>query len=138
MGTPHSASALRFGGPACEAGSADAATRHERGDDVIAALQVGDAVPDLLDDSRHLVPEHHRQWPWPIAVDHRKVGVAKPRRSHADEHLARAESEVVELKKQRAELEHEAQQLVSSPTGFDQLRQADSAVNAARGAELLG
>jgi hypothetical protein len=29
-----------------------------------------------------------------------------------DEHLARAESEVVELKKQRAELEHEAQQLV--------------------------
>jgi hypothetical protein len=55
---------------------------------MIAASQVGDAVADFFDHARHLVAEHHRQRSRPVAVDHRKVGVAQPGCPHTDEHLA--------------------------------------------------
>ena len=77
-------------GPARFARAAVPAARHERRDDVVADLQVGDARAELLDDARALVAEHHRQRPRPVAVDHREVGMAEADRAHLQQHLARA------------------------------------------------
>ena len=67
---------LAQGRPAARAGLAVAAGGDEGGDDVVAGMQVGDARSHGLDDAGPLVAEHHGQWPRPIAVDHRQVGMA--------------------------------------------------------------
>jgi hypothetical protein len=66
------------------------AARHERSDDVIADAQVRDAGPEFFHDAGAFMPEHHRQWPRPVAVDDRKIRMAKARGAHADQHLTRA------------------------------------------------
>jgi len=71
-------------------GSQVPAARHERGDDVVADVKVRDAGPEHFDDARALVPEHHRQRPWTIAVDHGEVRVAQARGPHGDQHFAGA------------------------------------------------
>ena len=76
--------------PARGAGSAVAATRHERRDDVVATGEARHAFADLLDDARRLVPEDHRQRTRPVAVDHRQVGMAEPRCANAHQHFAGA------------------------------------------------
>jgi hypothetical protein len=66
------------------------AARHERGDDVVADLQVGNARTQLLDDAGALVAEHHRQRPRPVAVDHREIRMAEADRAHLQQHFAGA------------------------------------------------
>ena len=84
---------LAQGRPALGAGAAMAAGRHEHADHMIAAGEVGDARPDLLDDAGRLVPERHRQRARPVAVDHRQVGMAQARGLDPDQHLARARAD---------------------------------------------
>ena len=68
--------------------AAGAAVRDERADDVVAGLDAGHAGPDLLDDPRALVAEHHRQPGLEVAVRDVDVGVAQTRVGVADQHLA--------------------------------------------------
>jgi hypothetical protein len=56
---------------------------------VVAPREIRDVRAGRLDHARGFVPERHRQRPRPIAVDHRKVGMAKSRRLDAHQHLAR-------------------------------------------------
>ena len=58
----HGGTRLAQGGPAFRAGAARPAGRNEDADDVIAAGEVGDSRPELLDDAGGLVAERHRQW----------------------------------------------------------------------------
>jgi hypothetical protein len=57
---------------------------------VIAALHVGDARAHFLDDTGGFVAKRHRRGPRAIAVDDRKIGMAKPRGAHLHEDLAGA------------------------------------------------
>jgi len=68
--------------------AADAAVRDERQDHVVTGLHARHARPDLLDDPRALVAEHHRQPRREIAVRDVDVGVAQARVGVADEDLA--------------------------------------------------
>ena len=65
-----------------------AADRQERADHVIAGLQPGDALADLLDDPGALVPAHHREPRHDVAVPQMLIGMAQARRYITDEHLA--------------------------------------------------
>ena len=76
-------------GAAGDACLAPTAGRNEREDDVIARRHAFDVGPDLLDDARGLVPEHHRQRPRPRAVDDREIGMADTRRLDPHQQLAR-------------------------------------------------
>jgi hypothetical protein len=67
-----------------------AAGGHENHDDAVALLEVGDAGADLLDLAGGLMAQHHRHRAWPVAVDHREVGMAEARGADADQHLAHA------------------------------------------------
>ena len=66
--------------PAFRARHAMAAGRHEHAYHVVAAGEVVHARPELLHHARRLVPERHRHRPWPVAVDHRQIGVTQPGR----------------------------------------------------------
>ena len=81
---------LAQGRASLRARQAMAAARHEHHDDVVALLEVVDAGADLLDDARRLVAERHRHRPRPVALDHRQVRVAQPRRRDLDQDLARS------------------------------------------------
>ena len=82
-----------------------AAARHEHHDDVVAVLEVVDAGAELLDDAGRLVAERHRHRPRPVAVDHRQVRVAQPRRRDLDQDLARSgRVELDRLDRQRLRL----------------------------------
>src|SRR5215831_19063257 len=65
-----------------------AADRQERADHVVAGLQPGDALADLLDDPRALVTRHDREARHDVAVPQVLVGMAQPGRYVTDEHLA--------------------------------------------------
>src|SRR5215468_2529373 len=65
-----------------------AADRQERADHVVAGLQPGDALADLLDDPRALVTRHDREARHDVAVPQMLVGMAQPGRYITDEHLA--------------------------------------------------
>ena len=68
-----------------------AALRREERDDVIADGERADAVADLLDDARALVPEHGRRVPRRVGAGRGvQIGVAHAARDEANEHLARA------------------------------------------------
>ena len=56
---------------------------------MVAGLQPGDALADLLDDPGALVPAHHREARHDVAVPQMLVGVAQARGRITDEHLAR-------------------------------------------------
>src|SRR6185437_6926805 len=77
--------------------AADAAVRDERKHHVVAGLHPGHARPDLLDDPRALVAEHHRQPRRKIAVRDVDVGVAQARVGVADQNLAILRAVQVEL-----------------------------------------
>ena len=62
--------------PAFHAGQAVAATGHEDQGYMVAALQIGDARPDLFDDARSLVAQRKRHRPRPVAIDDREIGMA--------------------------------------------------------------
>ena len=79
---------LAQGWTALGAGAAMATGRDEHADHVIAAGEIGDARPDLLDDAGRLVAERHRQRARPVAVDHRQVGMAQARGLDPHQHLA--------------------------------------------------
>jgi mycofactocin precursor len=64
---------------------------------VVALLDPRDAGPDLLDDARALVPEHHRQSRLEVTVRDVYVGVAQPRVRVADQHLPLPRPVEVEL-----------------------------------------
>ena len=62
-----------------------------RDDDAVARRNEGHVAPDLLDDSRALVPEQDREPHVPaLRLDDVEVGVAQPAGEDANEHLARA------------------------------------------------
>ena len=83
--------------PAADAGAAAPAARDKHQHDMIAGFEVAHAFADVLDDSRRLVAERHRDRPRPRAVDHRKVGMAEARRRHLDQDFAAAGGTKVEL-----------------------------------------
>src|SRR6266852_2632133 len=89
----HVADRLTAGG----AVAADAAVRDEREDDVVTGRHAGHARPDLLDDPRAFVAEHHRQPRLDIPVRDVDVGVAQARVGVADENLTFARAIQVEL-----------------------------------------
>ena len=64
---------------------------------MVAHLDAGDARPDLLDDPRALVAEHHRQPGLEVAVRDVHVGVAQARVGVADQDLALLRLVEVEL-----------------------------------------
>ena len=68
--------------------TADTAVRDERADHAVTGRDPGHARPDLLDDSRALVPEHHGRPPSHIPGDEMEVGVAQARIGVADEDLS--------------------------------------------------
>ena len=70
--------------------NAVAAARHEHQHDMIARHDRGDAGPDLAHDARCFMPQRHRHHPRPVAVDHRQIGMAEPRRLDLHQHFARA------------------------------------------------
>ena len=76
-------------GMAGVAHAAHAAVRNGREHDVVADGDEGDALADLLDDSRALVTEHRRRRPRDGAVEHRDVGVAQARRDQPHQDLTR-------------------------------------------------
>ena len=77
-----------------------AALGDPRDDDVVAGLDAGDALADLLDDACALVAEHDGGHPHQRAVLHRQVGVADARGAHPYLDLTRVglvEIDVVDL-----------------------------------------
>ena len=64
------------------------ALRNPRDDDLVAGLQVVDALADLLHDTRALVPEHDRRRDGDRPVLDRQVGVAHAGGAEAHPHLA--------------------------------------------------
>ena len=64
---------------------------------MVAGLQPGDALADLLDDPGALVPAHHREPRHDVAVPQMLVGMAQARRYITDEHLAGLGGVQVEL-----------------------------------------
>src|SRR5215470_13267250 len=74
-----------------------AAHRQKRADHVVAGLQPGDALADLLDDPGALVAAHDREARHDVAVPQVLVGVAQARGRITDEHLARLGRIEVEL-----------------------------------------
>src|SRR6266487_3799139 len=65
-----------------------AAHRQERADHVVAGLQLGDALADLLDDPGTLVAAHQGEARHDVAVPQMLVGMAQARGYITDEHLA--------------------------------------------------
>src|SRR5436190_4933005 len=63
------------------------AHRQERADHVVAGLQPGDALPDLLDDPGALVAAHDGEARHDVAVPQMLVGMAQARGCITDEHL---------------------------------------------------
>src|SRR5262245_6521998 len=79
---------------------AAAAARVPREDDVIAGLYRFDFLSHFLDDAGALMAEHDRHRIGERADDHLEVGVAKPARAQAHEHVAgleRAELDLLDL-----------------------------------------
>jgi hypothetical protein len=67
-----------------------AALRREQRDDVVARGHARDALADLLDDARPLVPENGRRVAGRVrAAGGVEVGVAHPAGGETDQHLAR-------------------------------------------------
>src|SRR5262249_39829894 len=64
---------------------------HDRvDDDVVARLQAGHALADIVDDAGRLVAHHHRvAHPGMVADVDREIGVADRRRGGLHDHLAR-------------------------------------------------
>ena len=83
--------------PAADAGAAAPAARDKHQHDMIAGFEVAHAFADVLDDSRRLVAERHRDGPRPRAVDHRKVRMAEAGAGDLDQRLAAARGAKVEL-----------------------------------------
>ena len=67
-----------------------AATGHEHQRHGVAALQVGDAGADFLDDAGGLVAQRHGHRPRPVAIDDGQVGMAQAGRGNPDQHFVRA------------------------------------------------
>jgi hypothetical protein len=76
------------GRAAFRARQAMAAGGHEHHHHMIVGRQTGHVAAAFHDRARCLVAEHHRQWARPVAVDHRKIGVAEACRGDAHQHLA--------------------------------------------------
>ena len=71
-----------------DAHAALAAGGDEAEGDAVAGADVGDALPDRLDDAGALVPEHDRPAAVAeVALGQVQVGVAHARRGHPHEHL---------------------------------------------------
>ena len=125
--------------PAFGTRRAVAAARHEHHDDVVAALQVGDAVAERLDDSRRFVAERHRHRARPIAVDHRKIGVAQARGGDLHEHLAgTGRRELQRLDRERASLRERRLRAHRVQHGCVDLHRSSSAIATALTAASRG
>src|SRR5215468_10574393 len=77
--------------------AAMAADREERADHVIAGLQPGDALTDLLDDPGALMATHQGEARHDVAVPQVLIGMAQARGCITDEHLTRLGRIEVEL-----------------------------------------
>ena len=73
--------------PALGARGTVAATWNEDHDDMVSDLEVGNALPEFVNDAGSLVTERHRHGSRSIAVDDRQIGVAQARGRDLDEHL---------------------------------------------------
>src|SRR5215468_1932715 len=85
---------VRLAGRAPAAVSAD---REERADHVVAGLQPGDALTDLLDDPGALMATHQGEARHDVAVPQVLIGMAQARGRITDEHLTRLRRIKVEL-----------------------------------------
>ena len=75
-------------GAALRTRQAVSATRHEHHHDVIADGEVLDAWSDLFNHARSFVAKDHRRGPRAVALYHREVRMAQPRRRDLNQHLA--------------------------------------------------
>jgi hypothetical protein len=72
---------------------------------VVAGLEVVHARAERLDHAGGFVAQHHRQRPWPVAVDHRQVRVAQAGGLDPHQHFAGAGGvELDRLDRQRPRL----------------------------------
>ena len=74
-----------------------AAARHESGDHMVTDEEIGDTGSECFDPTGTFVAEHHGQRSRSVAVDHREIGVAEPRRTDAQQHLPGARRREFEL-----------------------------------------
>src|SRR3546814_13661172 len=68
-----------------------AAARAELEDDMVARLHVADAGADLDHLARTFVAHGQRHQAWPVAVDHRQVGMAEAAAADLHQHLVLAQ-----------------------------------------------
>ena len=85
------------GGTTAGAVGAVPARRRPGEDDLVTHAYRVDGIPDVLDDARALVPEHHRRRSLPLALHLMEVGAADACRSDANNDVVRAGLRQVEL-----------------------------------------
>ncbi|MCY1437915.1 hypothetical protein D9M71_540950 [compost metagenome] len=78
---------LAQGWPALSARQAVTAAGHEDHHHMVALLKVVDPGSEGLDRARCLMPQGHGHRPWPVAINDRKVRMAKPRRANTHQHF---------------------------------------------------